>query len=72
MFTRPRSLAATGTTPAASLMTSCADIAAVSIDVRPVYAAGFALPMRSNQGLALNGRRWETKPARPGGPSHTN
>jgi hypothetical protein len=71
MFTHSRSLAATGTTPALSLMTSCANIAApVSIDVRPVYVAGLALPKRSIQGLALNGYRWETKPASPGGPSH--
>ena len=72
MFTQTRSLAATGTTPAVSLMTSCANIVPVPIDVRPVYVAGFALPMQSDQGLALNGHRWETKPAPPGGPSYTS
>jgi hypothetical protein len=70
MFTQPRSLAATGTTPAARLMTPSAIIAPVSMGVRPVYVAGFERPMQPDQGLALNGHRWEIKPALPGWPSH--
>jgi hypothetical protein len=66
MFTQPRSLAATGTTPAVNLMTACANIVPVSTDACPILA----FPMQSFQGLALKGRRWETKPASPGGPSH--
>jgi hypothetical protein len=72
MFTQPRNLAATGAMPAVRWMTSSAILAPVSICVRPVYAAGFALPLQSDQGLTLNGQRWETKPVSPGGPSPTS